>query len=382
MIKNTIITSVCALFLILFSGNMLAVAQTEQDKTSVRQPRIYTIYDIFIDETARSADQARRIALAKGQRQALDKLFQKIIRMEDMQRLPEFDSRQVSELVSGFEIGEEKSSRVRYMAKLTVHFSREKIYDLLSSMDIPFAETLSNSVLVVPVMEQGGAVLLWQNTNVWLKAWQAFDTINNLVPVEVPHISLENRMSLNAWQAHEGQGANLEDFRQKKGLDRLYVAMAKIEQDISSNETALNLTLRDGDTGEVAYEIGIVHKIDPENRQEDMAELYLAAIQEATTWIDDQWKQRVLVHFDSGSRVELTVMLDEPKDWFDVRARLENISLIRGLVIKEITIHTVVIQLDHVGDMDQIMLALAQENLDLVDEQGQWMLTIRDKGRN
>jgi len=369
-----------------FLSNNVVVAQMAQEEKPLRVAKIYTIYDISIDETARSANLARRTALAKGQRQALGLLLNKIIRMEDIKRLPEFADPQVAELVSGFEVLGEKTSNIRYIAKLTVHFSRQKIYDLLSQLDIPFAETLSNPVSILPVLEQGGAVVLWQKNNHWLTAWQDFDTINHLVPLNLPVASFKNKIIINARQARNGRVENILEYKKQNGIERLYIVMARVERAISRDEILLHLTIREGETGALVFAEEFARKIDPEYAGLDieymLSPLYQQAMEKATYWIDDQWKQRVLVHFDTSSQVKIKVVLEASRDWFDIGKRLENISLIRMITLKEISTHTVIVAIDHVGDMDQVRLALTQENIDLKHENEEWVLSIGDKDAN
>ena len=116
-----------------------------------READIYTIYSIEVDETSRNVATARDRALRKGQRQALVCLFRRMILTTDVERLPEFSDLDVQDYVSGFEINNERRSSVRYIASLVLHFNRDKVNDVLSNNQIPFAETLGRAVSVLPV---------------------------------------------------------------------------------------------------------------------------------------------------------------------------------------------------------------------------------------
>ena len=102
--------------------------------------------------------------------------------------------------------------------------------------------------------------------------------------------------------------------------------------------------------------------------EDELSELYNEAIKKATYWLDNRWKEKVMIHFDSSSHLKVDIHFNQSEDWFEIKKRLENISLIRNMVIKRMTTHKAVVEMEHSGDVEQITLALGQKNLDLVQE--------------
>lgn len=345
-------------------------------------PRIYTIYNISVDETARTSSLASRAALGIAQRLAMEKLLRKIIREEDNAQLPPLSDGQITELVSGIEIANEKSSRVRYMADITVHFSRDKIYNFLSVNEIPFAETLSNPVSILAVIEKDGAAILWEKDNDWRKAWLEYDTVNNLVPIRIIAPSLAHRMAITVWQAQRGDRKLLQKFAEQMGIRKLYVMNARLKHDMANNRETLELTIfrNGGEQGEFSRTIA-AGEAGSENRQA----LYDEAIKQATYWIDNQWKERVMIHFGVSSHLNVRIEFDRSEDWFEIKKRLEAISLIRKMIYKSFTIEAAEVDIEHSGDVEQIILTLGQENLILSQtpanmqfpESAHWVLTLK-----
>ena len=334
------------------------------DGGQINAPKIYTIYNISMDETASSSRKASSTALQKAQRVALEKLFRKMIREEDHKQLPKLSDGQVMELVSGIEVANEKSSHVRYIADFTVHFSRDKIYNFLSELQLPFAETLSRPVSILTVLEKGGAVVLWEKNNEWRDAWTGYDTVNNLVPIEVVGASLTNRMAITAWQAQRGGQDVLDKFSEQRGLRKLYVMSARVENNLT--EGSRMLVLRIFSNGEEAVEF--TKTIAVENRDDDLSELYDEAIKQATYWLDNQWKEKVMIHFGSSSHLMVNIKYDQHEDWFEIKKRLESISLIRKVTYRAFKMMSAEIDMEHSGDVEQIILTLEQEDLILANQ--------------
>ncbi|PCI32759.1 MAG: hypothetical protein COB54_06590 [Alphaproteobacteria bacterium] len=351
------------------------------DVSHIGSPKIYTIYNISIDKTARTSSRASRAALRSAQRMALDTLFRKIIREEDHETLPQLSDGQVAELVSGIEVANEKSSRVRYMADFTVHFSRDKIYNFLSEKQIPFAETLSNPASILTVLEQDGAAVLWEKNNDWRAAWLSYDTANNLVPIRVVVPSLANRLALTAGQVQLGDRQLLQDFADRQGLVKLYVMSARIKNDIVRQIKTLELSI---------YKLGdddfsFTTTIDLDITTDDMSSLYDEAIKQATYWLDNEWKEKVMIHFGTSSHLKVQIQYDSSEDWFQIKKKLESISLIRKVTLKNFTIRAAGVEIEHSGDVEQIILTLDQENLILTEqmdtmateENYPWVLTLK-----
>jgi len=355
-------------------------AQTDSPQAMVREaskplPKIYTIYNISMDETAASSRAASQVARLSAQRLALKKLFRKIIGKADYDKLPPFTDGQVTELVSGIEVANEKISDVRYLADFTIHFSREKIYNFLSNLQIPFAETLSRPVSVLAVLEKEGASVLWEENNPWRRAWQDYDTINNLVPLNIIEPSHHNRLAITLWQAQKGDLTALQAFAKENNIRKLYVMNAQLEKNLVAGSYALDLTIFTNEDAQPAYRTRIttenIYKDMPNSLSDEagdsgeLARLYNEAIKEATYWLDNQWKEKVMVRFGVSSHLTMVLKYDRAEDWFEIKKKLQSISLIRKVIYNKITTTESDVVMEHSGDVEQIILTLDQKNLTL-----------------
>src|SRR3546814_6000895 len=88
-------------------------------------------------------------------------------------------------MVLGFEVADERSSAVRWIANLTVAYDPAAVRSRLRTVGAPYAETRSLPVLVIPIYETGGDVNLWRDPNPWRAAWYELPPQGGLVPVVV-----------------------------------------------------------------------------------------------------------------------------------------------------------------------------------------------------
>ncbi|WP_168190326.1 DUF2066 domain-containing protein [Luteithermobacter gelatinilyticus] len=341
------------------------------EETGERKPEVYTIYDIAVDETARNVAQARIIALTKGQREALTQLLRKILRPEDLDKLPYFDDRQVRDLISGFEILDERNSDVRYIARLRVHFSRNKVFDLLSLLQIPFAETLSAPVTILPVLRKDGAYFLWEDRNEWKKAWEAYEGLNSLVPVVIPPSTFKQQLLITSWQAEAGFPASLEKFARAQEVKDLVVAIAVLNKDIVRDRYDMTLTLRRGLKGEVVFSKHLQAGVDDMALPgAEVALLYEKGIAATMEYLNTVWREKVLVHFGVAASVRFDARFLDMAEWREIHERLMAIPLVRKVKLQRLALNHATLEVDHAGEYEQLMLTLRQKGLLVEEEEG------------
>ena len=347
-----------------------------------REASIYSIYNIEVDETARNVTTARDRALQKGQRSALERLFRRIILISDREKLPSFTDQEVTEFISGFEINDERRSGVRYIASLVVHFNRDKVNEILSFYQIPFAETLGTAVSVLPVLEEAGALMLWERSNRWRKAWQQHDVINNLVPIDTPNPSLKNRMYISALQAKTDDQKSIQSFIRENRLNDLIVATATMRKQAATETLVLDINLKRNNPNleqeSATKTLSVSVPAYDEQGLINQEALFKAGVDAATDWVDDLWKSKVLVSYGSASTIAARGTLRQINDWLIIQKQLAKVNLVRNYHLKSLTINEVDLEIEFAGDAEQLALSLAQQGLSLTHDENdqQWSIGV------
>jgi hypothetical protein len=88
------------------------------------------------------------------------------------------------------------------------------------------------------------------------------------------------------------------------------------------------------------------------------------------------WKTRVSVDFATRARLTADVSFDSLDDWSKIRDGLGSIRAVTGLEVVGLALHEAEINVTYSGRQEQLRDALAQQNLQLSNNNGQFSLQI------
>jgi hypothetical protein len=320
---------------------------------------VFSVRDIAVDETAETAARARAKAFRVGQREALGELLRRLTLRGDHGQLPEVDNERREFMVQALQVGDERTSNVRYLANMTVSFKPQEVRRLLREAAIPFAETPSKPVLVLPVLRQGDTLMLWDEANLWRDAWSEIRLDNGLVPLILPVGDLADITDVDAAQAAEGDPLRLSAMASRYGAGDVLVAIATLSG--TTGAIRVNIAASQiGDTsaGSVLLNFQIA---DPE----EVPNLLVGAATGVTAAIEDSWKSKNIIQFDRPGRMLLAVPLTSLEQWVSVERRLNNVASISEVSLISLTRDSAAVQISHFGDESQLAVTLAQQDLAL-----------------
>lgn len=316
--------------------------------------------DVAVDATARTAEEARKVALAEGQYEAFLRLFDRLTLRQDRVRLPEVNPEDVANLVRAFEVRDEKTSGIRYLAKLTVHFKGDDFLKLLQLHEIPYATTRSKPVLVLPVFDSGEDRTLWRDPNPWREAWVGQTPRDGLVPFVLPLGDLEDVTTLDAAQAALGDQDRLETISRRYEATATLVAQVRSTTDAILNLPAVYLSLSRygaGAWGDV-YLASFVG-----TGGESLKDLLRQAVEQTIHRIEESWKLDNLLQSGDEGEVTVVVPLQGLEDWLEVEKRLERIPSVLESRLVYLTREEARVRLRFQGGGMQLQRALLQSDL-------------------
>lgn len=337
------------------------------------QPRAdpFTVRDVPIDETAASTGAARDAALVAGQRLALNRLFDRLVVAADRPRLPQLPQNEMLRLVEGIQVADEKSSATRYIARLTATFHKDRVRALLRASDVRFAETRAKPALILPVLEQGGERLLFDDANPWREAWlnhpPAFDS---LLPLVLPLGDLADVATIGPNDAAFGDERRLTQMADRYKVDSVLVALARIGRDYAVDRPTLDVSLRR--YGGVGAKL-MVERFEPQEG-ETLEAMLARAVASLTTGLEEDWKQETALAYGIEQRLSVQVPFGGFADWQAIRGALARNALIRKVEILSLRRSDAQLALDYAGLPTQLQVALAQDDLELREQDGYWLL--------
>jgi hypothetical protein len=342
------------------------------------EDRIFTVTDLPIDETAESAAVARDVALADGQRRAVEQVFQRMVLQSDLERIPRLEDTEISALVQAISVTDEKTSSTRYLANLTVRLKKDAVRNFLRDLSLGYAETVSKSRLVIPLYEAGGTLLLWDDPNPWRSAWETRDIDDGgLVPLILPRGDRADIFALGASQAFAGDANRLAAIARRYNVGDVLVAHAVLQIDLAANVPRLNVTLREvGPAGNAV----IVQSFTGVARDR-VPELLVRAAGEATLRLEEDWKRDNVLQFDNPVRLSVRVPIGGLEEWVEIRSRLDGSAIVREVELAALSRNSAQVVLHYLGEPGQLALDLSQRDLELVEADGFWTLALRGKKR-
>jgi len=333
---------------------------------------VFEVSGVPVDVTAETAAKAREKALVEGERQAFRLLVERLTMRVDHERLPNPPQNDIRAFIRDFSVTEEKTSAVRYLAKLTFHFKSGEVRNLLRANGIPFAETQSKSVVVLPVYQLAGEVLLWEDNNPWREAWLRLPPAGGLVPLAVPIGDLQDIAQLRASQALDGEASALGAVAERYGAGDAVVAFARVGLDAKTGAQDLLVTLiRHGPAAAETLPLEARFKSRP---GEAVGDILSRAVIEAAKLVEDDWKLQNVVDYGRSGILAITIPVQSLRDWVMVERRLGGVPLVKRVETVLMSINEVRVNLHHVGAADKLITALRQADMSLAQEAGEWIL--------
>ncbi len=347
---------------------------------------VYTITGVPVDATAASGQAARDQAIAAGERRAVRLLLERLASRRDYPRLPQVAAADLVNLVDGFEVSNERSSGVHYAADLTVSFRPDAIRALMAQATIPIADTPSRLVLVLPVWRSPQGLQLFDDTNPWRDAWIRIASGKGLVPLTTPLGDAGDLAAISAEQASSGNQAALAAIAQRYNVSEVIVAQASgdakgetIDQlvvtryVIGGQRSTVNATTRRPPEALLATALGISQEVE---------ESWKANTINANPGVANVGPSNGNVSpppgVDSGNpTLNVMVPVHQLSEWLAIRKKLNDVPQIKKIDVSSLGLDGAAIVLNYIGGPQQLQAALAQSDLILSNDGGNWILRAR-----
>ncbi|MDB5408850.1 MAG: hypothetical protein JWL84_3762 [Rhodospirillales bacterium] len=352
---------------IVMSGGLFADARAAD-------PSAFTVAGVPVDATAANAVAAREAARLDGERRAIAILMDRLTLAADHGRLPRVSDQALPNLVRDFEVAHERSSGVRYLAEYTFRFSPDGVRSLLRNAGVPFTETPSKPVVVLPVLNSSDRATLWDDPNSWRDAWANRKVPDGLVPLAVPLGDVEDVAAIDAGRATAADPAALTAIAARYDAGDALLAIATLQP-----TGELLVSLRRVAPGGAATAIGspTTYKPDPGEAQDAMMQRAVAASAAA---VSEAWKRDTMVDTSRQGTLTAQVPVSQLGDWIAVRNGLTGIPSITGTELVSLAKDGASVTLHYLGDPDRLRVALAQHDLALSGGEGSWTLQRQSAG--
>lgn len=364
-----------ACFVALFSGFLAfgagaeAYAQNQPLATQApRRPDPFGVSGVSVDASADSAASARPIAVAEGQRRAFTTLLRRLTLPDDHGRLPRPTEALLNEVVAGFGIDEERTSATRYIGKISVQFRADAIRRLLQDNRLPYSETMSRPVLLVPVWQSNDGVRIWENDNPWRDAWtRRPDAEGGLVPFSIAP-PMANGPTL---ERLFGSPDELRAIMRRGNFDDALLVVATLQSGEPGN---MRVEIQIQHQGEAAF-LGTTETFTATGGTQE--ETLTSAAIEISRRIETRWKYASVIDLEKQGQLSVAAAFNGLADWNKLRTALGGVPIVRKVDVLQVSHRDAQILLDYYGEPGQLSTALAQRNIVLQQRDGFWEMRSR-----
>ena len=419
------ITAFLAVILVFFSaGPAMAVGED-----------VFVVPRVAVQAKADSATAAKRIAQQNGRRQAMDILLRRLTVEDDWPYLPSLATGEpadvgtepladpalgpdpwasdegqsaisitddmLEDLESGFEVYSEKSSSTTYRAFITYRFKPDAVRKLLKDAQIPYSEAQTRTALVVPVLQTGNGVYLWEENNPWMAAWKVRPYNNELTPMIAPLGDLEDAAAVSARQALAINKEALTTLAERYSVPQVIVAHAYLQQ--RDGEDRLRVRFINGyrettglpapvgefaDTDDRLAENAIVRGPSTNDFSQAavgdvLAEAWFSqpsgnfpvlaerAIEETIAKYAKPWKERTLIDHTVAALLNVSAFYNSLGEWAKIRAALTSTPLVGAVQVRSLSRGGAEMLIQAFGDPSKLIVAMEAQGLVLWSTDGE-----------
>ena len=315
---------------------------------------LFTVSGIKIDASAESATTARDIAMAQGRPSAWTKLFRRLTASANWSKQPQLDDNALERLIRSFEVTNERRSTTRYLAEVTFHFNANAIRALLRQSNIAYTETRSRPALVIPLTAgQPG----FDPMSAWATAWKDPSLQQGLVPFVLPAADGPEAELLSRPDLAQLDWAALAPLIRRYNPSLVIVAVA-------SDDAKTVQMIEESAAGRSALSFAYAQSTFAADAEAVAEQAY------------ETWKTRNAVDYGTRTRLVADVEFESLDDWGKIRADLGAVKSILGVDVIGLALHEAEIGMIYSGRAEQLRDALAQQNLELLNQNGQFSLQL------
>ena len=323
---------------------------------------VFTISGVAVDETAEDTRLARMKALRSALDIAWRDLARRLVR-GDPQAILDQDAATLDALVQGLEFDDERMSAGRYQAVVSVRFQAEAVLEMLGDSGVSHLDTPGPVLVVLPILQSGPQRVLWEDSNVWLSAWQRSSGGNSAVELIVPRGDLRDISLVDAAGALSQDWDLLARLASRHRADGVLIAHARTQ----GNAFRQRLTWLDEDGADPV----LMARNAPQTWPMDAPD---RAVEASRTGIDEHWAAMALAPAGPTVSVFADIPVTSLEEWIDIRDRLESSPALQAVVPLLVSTTRIRARLLYTGTREDLFFRMRRAGLEVEGQAG--LLTI------
>jgi hypothetical protein len=330
-----------------------------------------------VDVTGKDAADARTQAMAKGQVDALIELLAKLTPPGQAQDIvATLDGKKIAALVHGTEVLEEKMSKDRYRAKLSVSFDADEVSALISRFNAGVAREeltiTTGSFLIIPTYEDDGGAILWDEKNPWFASWKTIGLEITSGDIIVPYGDSRDASMTDVKSIGSATYNSLAAMLQRYGVSDVVVLQAKFTTTPDSVLTVVRRRLN-----RTVNEINaLTYRADP---QETRDALLLRAARDIVYGLQNKKAEELSkvqdVRGGDRSKIMALASITTLGSWTQIRSKLSTLPMIDRLELVALSPQQVDMVIHYRGSAESLADGIAAQKLRLLQNKHYWVIS-------
>jgi hypothetical protein len=340
---------------------LLAVALVSFGNGALASEPMFTVSGVSVDVTAGTTVEARDRAIGEAQRLAFEQLYDRIaVGSADA---PNLSAAELQRLVQGFEVADERSSAVRYLATYTVSFDPDAVRGLLRERGRRFADYASPPLVLLPAYGSASAWAVFEGAGPVRQGWERISYNDPLLPVILPFGDLQDLRAVSRDEALRRDPAAMSRLAARYNAGGVLAVYVQPMAGSAQAPTRLDVMAVRFDTG--GGETPVRLTVDAAAGEQPGA-IFATAARQVQARLRDAWKTQVSVDPSAAqNHIDAVLPVSGLSDWVEARRRLAQVSLLSGTQLQSLSPREVRLGLDFRGDEAQLRSALARRGLSL-----------------
>lgn len=327
-----------------------------------------SVENIFIEFNFNKNLPSRKKALDISYQIAIKRYLEwvTILKNDEIESL--LDKINTNLFITGYSIENEKFTKTKYSALITVNLDLSKIKNYFKNNNIAFFLEEGPKTLIIPVIKYKNRSILWDDPNPWFEAWMKRPLDANLTDFLLPTGEVEDLITLSAKDAEDFVNYKIKNMSTKYSAEEVLILQLEVEQ----TQGFYNLQL-------LAYQGLKEEKMLLEDfsykKEKNLEKSILNLANAFAKKYDDLWVEDNIKRLELESYALVRLNYNSLSDWIKIKRSLLNSQNLSSLEIRSMTNSSAIVFIKFLSK-EKLVYDLEENNI-YIDEKGEtWEISL------
>ena len=343
----------------LFNQIIIILVVFLKTETVFSENNLFSVNNIQLEKKGKiSNNDLSNQAIKKG----FNKLIEKILLKEDIEKLSDLDFISVKQLVMYYQVSNTPNKKKKTeVANFSITFDKDKIHKLFYEKGISYSDILDKELYVLPILLSNDEIFVFNN-NFFYKNWNdvyndtLIDFILPLENIEILQTINKNRMNLidlnidNLFREYKGKNLALILIENNQNIIKKIYIKTKLQGKLISKS--------------------LKFKEDNLDMKESHEKILISLKKELVRLV----KSKNLIDIRIPSFLNVKLNLNKKNNLVDLNSRLNNINLITNIFVQDFNKDYMNLRIKYLGKLDKIINQLKKKDIDLQLINDYWVI--------